>query len=424
MFALLLLSFAPPLVEDSTSAKPLGCIPADHEPVFGTLRCTPDGAQFACVVSKGKKQYPFSGGKPGAAFDLVDAPVLHKSGAHVAFRAVKNGMRESKVSIVFDGKVIAEDDWTSDVVLSPADGTPAFWITHGWINNADGSLTNGPGVVQLGKAKGKKWQGNLGGPPSFPDDGKFAVCVGSKGGGSSVFRIDMKGKEDELAANDQPYLEAVVSPDGREFACSYRTSSPKESWSDEVRTFGVGRARVGESKPGSAKSISARYESAGSPVYSADSSHVAFKILDEGKFGVSLDGAMGAKCEYDFVASLVISPAGDAVAYAAGLDCQVSERRGYAVLSGTRAVGNRWFVVYGQEKSREYTAVGEPTWSSDGGRLAFAGCIRGEWQVVVGQNTSPPYSEVAGLVWSADGKSISYASRIGMNVAWTTFAVD
>ncbi len=159
-------------------------------------------------------------------------------------------------------------------------------------------------------------------------------------------------------------------------------------------------------------------------MYSADGKHVAFKILDKDKFGVVLDGASGVLPEYDFVDSLVVSPEGDQVAYVAGLECTVSEKRGYAVLSGTQATGSRWWVVHGQEKSREYTAVREPTWSPDGKRIAFAGCTRGEWRVFVGKDSSPPCSEVAGLVWSSDSQSVSFASRTGMDIAWTTLKVE
>jgi len=404
----------------------LARIPAGYELVFGTVRAAHDGSRAACVVRKGEKEYPLDGDDLGAGWYDVWPPVMHPSGKHVAFRVTKSTALGATVSVIYNGKAVATDEWIGPVSLDPTNGTPAYLVSGGGVNNADGSLSHAPMAIHYGKAKGKKWvisSTNL--APSFPSDGGFLVCVGTKGGESSIFRVDAKGKEERLEHDASYPLEAVVSPDGREVAYTYMVNPQRPAHSNAESMFAVRRERIeGRDPKNRPRDASAGYESAGAPVYSADGKHLSFRARSGTKFGVVLDGAGGAKLEFDFVDAIRISPQGDRVAYRAAQGCKLKGLREDAVLHGGTASGGTWLVVHGDDRSQEHSFVGEPSWSPDGSRCAYAVHAKEGWRVVAGKAKSVAFDEVSPLVWSEDGRTVRFASVLGDTIRWSELAAE
>ncbi len=424
MLPLAFVAFALTLV--SAEDAVLGRIPAGHELLPGTLRVAHDGSRVACVVRKGKKEYPLVGDELGAGWYDVWPPVMHKSGKHLAFRVTKATARVVTASVVYNGKIIETDEWIGPVALDPESGAPAFLVSSGWINNADGSLTHAPMALHYGKAKGKKWvisSTNL--PPSFPSAGGRLVCVGTKGGATSIMSLDAKGGEERLEHDASYPIEAIVSPDGREIAYTYLANAERPAYSRDESVFGVRRERIGKrdskNRPPDA---SAGYESAGGPVFSDDGKHLAFRARSGIKFGIVLDGASGVKLGFDYVDAIRINPKGDGVAYRAARGCKPEVEGGEAVLHGGTASGGKWLVVHGDERSEEYELVGEPVWSPDGLLCAYAVNTKKGWRVLAGKASSEAFDEVSPLVWSQDGRTVHFASVAGDTIRWSALAVE
>lgn len=392
--------------------------------VENSLRFARNGSKVAFVIRKGAKFRPVVDGTVGDEYDEVSAPVMDATGQHVAFRAMLlEHNKSARWILLYDGKSIASDDWIGEVALAPNDGTPAFWLSHGHVNNADGSLSHGPMTLQFGKLKSKKWQGTEEQiPPCFTADGKWVFSVGTRGGDSNVVALDNKGKE--VKYGQGLIAEAVVSADGKEYACSsidYSKGDPKIA---RAYVFAVWREEVAPGPDALPEHASRGYASAGSPVFSPSGRELAYKIERGGQFGVVTNGSMDARYEFDFVDEICWSPDNGSVAYLAGRGCKLNDHSGTEILAGTRATGGKWIAVHGDERSSEYDAAREPRCSRDGKQFAYAACLEDKWRLVVGAKSSDACDDVAGLVWADDGKSVSYGCRQGDEITWRKLALE
>ncbi len=421
-FAVLALVFAVQSAEDPL----LGKIPAGFEIVPGSLRVADDGSRAACVVRKGEKEFPLVGDDLGTGFYSVWTPALHRSGKHVAFRVTKTTSRNATCSVIYNGRTVATDDYIGPVVLDPETGTPVYWVSSGWINNADGSLSHGPMTLHFGKAKGKKWVfASMQHAPSFPARGGSVFSVGSRGGDLTILRLDSKGKEQALEQDASSPIEVVVSPDGSEIAYTYLTNANKPSYSDDPSLCAVRRERIeGRDPKKPAPNESAGYESAGSPVFSPDGTHLAFRARAGNKFGVVLDHRSDVALEFDFVDAVSINPKSGVLAYRAAMGCKIEGEIEDSVLHGAEAKGGKWFVVFGEERSKQYEAVGEPVWSPDGSRCAYAAQTDSGWRVFHERLSSEAYDEISPLVWTPDGRSVQFAGLVDGEIRWSRLEVE
>lgn len=94
------------------------------------------------------------------------------------------------------------------------------------------------------------------------------------------------------------------------------------------------------------------------------------------------------------------------------------------MIYGAKAEGGTWLVVHGDERSGEHAAVGEPVWSPDGTRCAYAAKTKAGWCVMVGKTSSPAFRDVSPLVWSSDGKTVRFAGVSGAEIRWCALAVE
>ncbi len=402
-------------------------VPQGSELVEGTLRFSKNGAKCACVVSKDGKTYPLTGDTLGASFDDVDAPVLDPSGAHVAFRAHSLDAKKKLVySAIYDGKVIASDEWVGPIALSPIDGAPAFWSGRGHIIDTDGIFSDGPGLLLWGKRKSKKWaRVDLSAAPVFGFDGKTIYGISSRDDDWRVVSLDDKGKEERQGGGD--IYQVAISPKGGVAMTMCRIYRANK----KVLVLRVVREQQKHAKPDETPLDldDLKYEleeshSEASPVFSADGAHLAFKVEIGGKFGVGVDVNRKVKCEFDFVDELAPHPKDGSVLYVACTGCKLDRANGRELLDGVHAKSGQWFVVHGETKLGEFEGARFPTWSPDGSRFAFAARKDGKWRVACGAKESDPCDEIACIVWTADGKSVGYGCRVGGDLCWKTLELD
>lgn len=405
------------------AARVLATVPEGCEVKPETLRFSPNGAQVAYAVKKGKAEHPVTGEVVGDAFDEVLAPTLSPAGEHVAFRVVDYPKRdEPRFTLLFDGKKIATDAWIGRVALAPADSTPAFWQAGSWRNQALGVRVPTGCTLMFGKKKVSKWEkAETGDAPVFSDDGRFLYALGSRQDDWEIVVYDLKGK-DSVMSGFFP-VEVRVKPGGGELLVTKQTSFYRREW--QPATLAISRIPT-STKRGNEGVITmgASYQTAGGPVYSPDGKHVAYRACQDKKFGVAIDDTK-IECVHGYVDELVFDPRSTRVAYVASDEYVVERVDGAQATDGAVLVTDgKWFVVWGDQKSAEFERATLVRWSPDGSHIAFAGKRDGKWQVHVGDKQSEAFDEIAALTWSLDGKVVWCGARRDRELVWAPFAVE
>jgi WD40 repeat protein len=331
-------------------------------------------------------------------------------------------------------------------------------------------------VSSLGIVKGMKTSIWSGAPDhrwtlTTSPDGKrvaYSVHKGASKGWLALAPL-MVGRNDQAKAvvdgvEGPPYEgvdTAVFSPDSRRVA--YRAVQGGKM-SVGMSTVGRIHALVvvdGVEGPG--------YDLVSRPVFSPDSAHIAYSAVTGKRGRVVLDGVAGE--EYDAVSSPVFSPDSQRVAYAASRGKEVLVVNGTQVtpVSADNAVdlafspdgrrlaykanrGKQFFVVVdgsegpsadsigtvvfspdgrlsylGRQDKAAFvviegaaprrhaanTKVGDPVFSSDGRRLAYAIDEGKKERVIVDGRADKDYDEIGRVVFSPDGRHVAYDARQG-----------
>jgi hypothetical protein len=244
-------------------------VPEGYTLVAGTLRFSADGATIAYVVEKGGGQHPVLGHALGKPYARVRAPVIDRSGEHVAFRTVETKRSgDPLATVLYDGKEFASAEWIGPIALAPTDGTPAFWVGLGHQTEADGSLVFSPVQLVFGKKKSTKWQSVddvL--APAFSADGQRVFSVGTKDEDWGVIALDRKGGEKRQIGGDR--LEVFCNPNGREIACTVLDQSLGYPDLDAPHKFFIER-RAADDLERKLGALGRSFDSAGALVYGPD----------------------------------------------------------------------------------------------------------------------------------------------------------
>jgi hypothetical protein len=160
------------------------------------------------------------------------------------------------------------------------------------------------------------------------------------------------------------------------------------------------------------------FSSTGSPVYSADGRHIAFKVMNESKMGVVIDDRNDARFNYEYVDEIALKPDGSEAAFVACTGCKLNAEHGSQVLHGVKATGGKWWVVYGKLRVGEYDLARFPAWSPDGTAIAYAAKRGEKWFVIAGSKQSEACDDVACVVWSNDGRCVWYGCVKGNELWW------
>jgi hypothetical protein len=377
----------------------------------------------AYVVRKDYKAYPVVVDKLGAEFDQLDAPVIDESGTHVAFRARGTDKKGNEAqSVLYDGKVVATDEWVGPIALSPADGVPAYWIGRGTVFDTDGIFSDGAGQLVWGKRKTKKWvRCDLAQPPVFSQDGTKLFAISSRDDDWRVVILDAKGKEDRRGDGD--IYEVALSSKGEAAwtVCRPDPDAPPSS----PRFFFVQREnKQAAEREGEPPSLPQATDSEGGPVFSADGKRLFYKARHLGKFGVGVDGIEKVPCKFDFIEELAPNPRSDEIAFSVCSAGKSTATYGRDVFANAIATGGEWTVVRGTTTSDKYEHVCDLTWSPDGKSLAYAAFFDKGWHVVVGAKASEPCDEIATISWSSDCKSVWYGCRVEKELWWRVLALE
>jgi hypothetical protein len=396
-------------------------IPDGCQVVPGSLQFSRDGAHCVCVATKDEKLHPVVDGTLGGAYDEVSWPTIDPSGGHTAFRVLERNPRKkvSTASVLYDGKILASDVWVGPLAIDPAKGAVAFWIAHGYSNTADGHLEPGAAMLLWGKYKSPKFQFvDYLSPPKFAPDGKLLVTTAARSSGDwNVITIDDKGKDDKHGNGS--IFEAVLRPTGHAVAYTFANLFGSENWMSREQHFLVTTASLDEHGEKSAIAIfGEKYASSGSPVFTPDGLHLAYKVTNGAKMGAAIDDQKDAPCEFDFVDELSPKPNGSEVALLGCNGCKLDAKFGREVLCGVHASGGTWSVVHGSARFGTYDLARCPTWSPDGKGFAYAAKKAGKWCVFAGAKTSDACDDVACIAWADDGGSLFYGCRDGAEVWW------
>ncbi len=390
-------------------------VPDGFQAVDDSLRFSLDGSRVAFVAEKSGRFHAVVGQEVGDAHQQVAPPTISSEGEHVFFRVMERDRKgEERWTLLRDGKKLAQGGWIGPLALSPA-GVPAYWVFKD--RKAKGGC-----VLTFGNKETKEWQtGDMDGAPRITADGKLALSVATRDEEWLMVTLTDKGAEQRQGAG---VINAVAPhPDGKELlVTSMELEGGEWPRPGRPRRYLVQRMSLGERLPSAL--VSRSYRSAGSPVFSGDGRHFAYKVLGETGMGVALDDQQDAPTPFRFVDELGFSPDGHTLAYAACLEGALvfpatfgpESAAGLEVLEGVRAQPGKWVVVVGETRSAEYEQVRLPTWSADGQRVAFAARKAGAWRVVSGEQVSEPCDAVAAITW--DGDRVRYGCRRGRELLW------
>ena len=261
-------------------------------------------------------------GKVGPAYDMVGGLVYSADSLHVAYGATKDG----KTLWIVDGKE-STDHAPFDPPKKP-----------GAINAVRADNDRGMVVVIDGRA-GAAYRGM--GPLIFSADGKHVAYEGmTMGAGQSVkWRVVNDGKEDPAydavgnrPGSSMPSSGPMYSPDGKHVVYGARIGAVRngEKW------FFVMDGKEG-----------VHYDGIADPMFSPDSSRLAYLAQKGNQILVVMDGKEGASFDAIPLRTLVFSP-----------DSQ------HLVFKAQK--GNKWVVVADGQSGAEFDVIGPLTFNADG----------------------------------------------------------
>jgi hypothetical protein len=367
------------LLAQNFADKKLADVPDDLVATWGDVSWSPDGKSVAYLARKGGKQLVVHGSTRGEEFDAIELPLAWSSGGRLAYVAVLGPKK-----FVVSGKDRLEE--ADDVKhLQFAGGKPAYVVKR---------------------------------------EGRWTLVVGET-------RTELADAAGDLLA----------SPDGRRIAYTTRTgvvvdgteqgpyaSARHLAWSADSTTlaFAAKKDMDWVVMIGDRKALSVVHEELAHPSISPDKKSFAFcgrkerswSVVAFEKNGGMLDMVFGSN-EYGpaLRGAPVWSPDSSQVAYVA-------------------RQGSSWFVCWGNRKgmdgdwlSDSFEGARSPAFSPDSRRVAFAALRGGKWQAVVPYaKASEPYAAMGAPSWSKDGKKLAFGAAVAggkkVELWWRTHTLE
>jgi len=254
------------------------------------------------------------------------------------------------------------------------------------------------------------------------------VAVAAFGGGNDPESVKLKGQEGRshtsaLVEKRRTISEKIVgqldssaireslasSPDLRRIAYVSRVGA---------KQFVVVDGKEGKHYDGIGKGILTQGQQAayfGAPIFSPDSSRVAYAAREGGKWFVVVDGKEEKSYDDINALTLIFSPDSHRVAYVVG-------------------VGAKQSVVVGGKEEKPYDWIGDLLFSPDSRRVAYWAGVGGKRLVVVDDKEGKPYDGVAqgegpyflpdsswvaltyrSVLFSPDSRRLAYSATLGPN---------
>lgn len=425
--------------DDAWVERKLATIPAGL--ALATTSAGPDGSQHttrtrfafgwggrfvAYDAHRGGKRVALVGERVLGEFDYLHAPAMDPTGTHYVFRAGnRSGKDKEQWWAVVDGERGKTFDWIGEVAVG-ANGDAAFWEQPGAKVRQDGAYNQGSMVFHFGKHLSRKFGATLAlMPPSLSADGLTVATIAMRAGRCMPLIADTK--QDTLGKQGFTYAEDVVlSPNGKRVAvCCVEGGMPLPPGMPPPPGVKAGTWRI--SLDGDV--YGDRTDGCGSPVFSPDSKHLAFKFAAGARMGIAIDNEELHDGVHAFVGNPVFEANGAAVLY---VSCDGGKIDDHARLRpwGEQSIQGGSFALHrrvrrGRAETLAQEAEGIAHLVCDpSGKIAYARKDAGKWSIVVGDKRSPPCDEVGPPVFAADGKKVAFGARSDRELWWRVLLLD
>lgn len=391
---------------------------AEYPSIAEGISFSPAG-KISYRATNGSMWFAVVGGQPGPAMQSVGIPVFSRDGSKWAYEASRGiGARNDATA----STVVVNTAKTGDYA---ACGAPAFSgdgtvmahnVRIGKAGTATVAFRTAEAMVVHGKPGNEYDQ--VSNPFFAPKGNRMAYRFRNE----YTWTMMIDGKTQESASD---IGDAHFSDDGKSVAyrCGERgkyhmvvngKKSPvypqigEPIWSPDNKTpaFIVTDATKGGEYIVYGDRQTDAYSRVYLPVFSTDGASMAYGARStNGKYMVVLNDRNGP-ADFESIGSVVISPDGKRVAFAA----QKNFRWCAAIDSGTASM---------------HDFVRTPVWSPDGKKVAFAGQDQGKWFVEVNYRRGDDYDEVlTDPVFSVDSKKCAYGVRRGPDLLWKVVPVQ
>lgn len=397
----------PRFVERTFASVPEG-IEVDFQVVFA-----PDGSRAAFVGKRNGKTCPVVEGEVGPEFDFIDPPAFGPTGAQLAFRV---GDRTSKKAetwwVWIDGKKTEKNDWIGALSWSPDGRKLAYWTQPGAKLGSMGEYTGGSLVLVVDGKKGAKYRdADALTPPVWSRDSKLVATAAMKDTEWLVLVGDKEVARSPMASS------VAISDDGKRFACA--VMKPFEHGGmDAPPTMRMSWQVVRDKK-----TYGAEFESAATPVLSADGKRLAFKALREGRVRIVVD-EKPSKLDWTLACTPVFSPDGKRIAYAGVEGGEIDPFWIVSREGDWASKGGAWKLVVDDAAAEEsFDELRNITFSPDAKQVAVRARSGEKWSIVCGERRSEMFDAVGPPLFADDGTQLAFGARNGRELTWRVMSL-